>query len=60
MTGVQTCALPIYKERIDRTIAKRKGVINTIAAKLVSRIRATERSRMSHDKVTKKDQPNIF
>ena len=48
------------KERIDKTISKRKATIDRIAAKLISRIRGTEKSRMSHNMVTKKDQPSIF
>ena len=48
------------KERIDQTIAKRKGAINRIAVKLISRIRKVEKSRMSHGKVTKGDTPTVF
>lgn len=48
------------KERIDQIIAKRKSVIDRIAAKLVSRIRRTEKSRMSHGNVTKGDMPNVL
>ena len=48
------------RERIDQTIAKRKGAINRIAAKLITRIRKVEKSRMSHGKVTKGDTPTVF
>jgi hypothetical protein len=48
------------KERIDQTIAKRKGAINRIAVKLIARIRKVEKSRMSHGKVTKGDTPTVF
>lgn len=48
------------KERIDQTIAKRKGAINRIATKLVTRIRKVEKSRMSHGKFTKGDVPTVF
>lgn len=40
------------KERIEKTIAKRKTVINRIASKLVSRVRKVEKARMSHTKFT--------
>lgn len=43
------------KERIDRTIKKRKVMIDRLAAKLVSRVRNVEKSRMSHEKVTKQN-----
>ena len=48
------------KERIEKTMAKRKDVINRIAQKLVSRVRKTEKSRMSHGKVTKGNMPSVF
>ena len=48
------------RERIDQTIAKRKGAINRIAVKLIARIRKVEKSRMSHGKVTKGDVPTVF
>jgi hypothetical protein len=40
------------KERIERTIAKRKNIIGRIASKLVSRVRKVEKARMSHSKFT--------
>lgn len=41
------------KERIERTLSKRKAVIGRIAMKLTSRVRATEKARLSHGKYTK-------
>jgi hypothetical protein len=41
------------KERIERTLSKRKAVIGRIAMKLSARVRATEKARLSHGKYTK-------
>jgi hypothetical protein len=41
------------KERIERTIQKRKAVIDRMAMKLAPRIRKIENDRLSHKKVTK-------
>jgi hypothetical protein len=48
------------KERIERTIEKRKAVIGRIATRLVSRVRKVEKSRMSHTKFTQGSQPSVF
>lgn len=48
------------KERIERTLEKRKEVINRIATKLVSRVRKTEKARMSHGTFTKPAAQNVF
>lgn len=48
------------KERIEKTLAKRKDTIDRIAIKLVPRIRNVEKSRMSHGKVTKGSVPSVF
>jgi len=48
------------KERIEKTMAKRKDVINRVAQRLVSRVRKVEKSRMSHGKVTKGNMPSVF
>ena len=48
------------KERIEKTMAKRKDVIGRIAQKLVSRVRKVEKARMSHGKVTKGSMPSVF
>ena len=48
------------KERIEKTLSKRKDVINRVAQKLVSRVRKVEKSRMSHGKVTKGAMPSVF
>jgi len=48
------------KERIEKQLSKRKDVISRIAQKLVSRVRKTEKSRMSHGKVTKGNMPSVF
>lgn len=48
------------KERIEKTLAKRKDVINRVAQKLVSRVRKVEKARMSHGKVTKGNLPSVF
>lgn len=41
------------KERIEAIVANRKSVVNRLALKLVSRIRAIENDRLTHQKVTK-------
>jgi hypothetical protein len=41
------------KERIERVIQRRKQVIGRVAMKLVPRIRAVEKARLSHSKYTK-------
>ena len=48
------------KERVEKTLAKRKDQINRVAAKLVTRIRRVEKSRMSHGKVTKGAMPSVI
>jgi hypothetical protein len=48
------------KERIEKTMAKRKDIISRVAQRLVSRVRKVEKSRMSHGKVTKGSMPSVF
>ena len=48
------------KERIEKTMAKRKDIISRVAQRLVSRVRKVEKSRMSHGKVTKGNMPSVF
>ena len=48
------------KERIEKTMAKRKDIISRVAQRLVSRVRKVEKSRMSHGKVTKGAIPSVF
>lgn len=48
------------KERLEKTIAARKDVINRVAQKLVSRVRKVEKARMSHGKATKGSMPSVF
>jgi len=48
------------KERIEKTMAKRKDIISRVAQRLVSRVRKVEKSRMSHGKVTKGAMPSVF
>jgi hypothetical protein len=48
------------RERIEKVMSKRKDVISRIAQKLVSRVRKTEKSRMSHGKATKGSMPSVF
>lgn len=48
------------KERIEKTLAARKDVINRVAQKLVTRVRKVEKARMSHGKVTKGAMPSVF
>jgi len=40
------------KERIERTLEKRKAVIGRVAQRLTSRVRKVEKARMSHTKFT--------
>jgi hypothetical protein len=61
LRGVDYRKVPFpERERVDRQIAARKNSITNIAAKLVSRVRGNERSRMSHKKFTKGNMPSIF
>jgi len=46
------------KERVERVIQRRKQVIGRVAMKLVPRIRAVEKARLSHTKYTK-GSPNV-
>lgn len=46
------------KERIERTIEKRKKAIGRLAMRLASRVRSIEKARMSHSKFTK-GAPNV-
>jgi len=48
------------KERIEKTMAKRKDIISRVAQRLVSRVRKVEKARMSHGKVTKGSMPSVF
>lgn len=48
------------KERVERTISKRKDVINRVAQRLTSRVRKVEKNRMSHGKFTKGSMPSVF
>ena len=48
------------KERIEKTMSKRKDIISRVAQRLVSRVRKVEKSRMSHGKVTKGSMPSVF
>ena len=48
------------KERIEKTMSKRKDIISRVAQRLVSRVRKVEKSRMSHGKVTKGNMPSVF
>jgi hypothetical protein len=41
------------KERMEKTIQKRKAVLNRVAMKLTSRVRQIEKSRLHHQKFTK-------
>jgi hypothetical protein len=40
------------KERIERTLEKRKAIIGRVAQRLTSRVRKVEKARMSHTKFT--------
>jgi nicotinic acid mononucleotide adenylyltransferase len=46
------------KERIERTLEKRKVVIGRVAQKLTSRVRKVEKARLSHTKYTQ-GTPNV-
>jgi hypothetical protein len=46
------------KERIERTLEKRKAVIGRVAQKLTSRVRKVEKARLSHTKYTQ-GTPNV-
>jgi len=46
------------KERMEKTIQKRKAVLNRVAMKLTSRVRQIEKSRLNHHKFTKGDGMN--
>jgi hypothetical protein len=48
------------KERIERTLEKRKAVIGRISTRLVPRVRKVEKARMSHTKYTQGSQPSVF
>jgi hypothetical protein len=48
------------KERIERTLEKRKPIIGRIATRLVPRVRKVEKARMSHSKFTQGSQPSVF
>jgi len=48
------------KERIERTLEKRKPIIGRIATRLVPRVRKVEKARMSHTKFTQGSQPSVF
>ena len=41
------------KERIERTIQKRKAIINRLAMKLAPRVRKIENDRLTHSTFTK-------
>jgi hypothetical protein len=47
------------KERIERTIEKRKVVIGRLAMRLAPRVRKIEKARMTHTKFTKGSTPNV-
>jgi hypothetical protein len=46
------------KERIERTLEKRKDTINRVAMKLAPRVRKMEKARLSHTKYTQ-SSPSI-
>ena len=48
------------KERIERTLEKRKAVIGRVAQKLTSRVRKVEKARLSHTKYTQGTQNVTF
>jgi len=48
------------KERIERTLEKRKPIIGRIATRLAPRVRKVEKARMSHTKFTQGSQPSVF
>ena len=47
------------KERIERTIEKRKAVIGRLAMRLAPRVRKIEKARMTHTKFTQGSTPNV-
>jgi nicotinic acid mononucleotide adenylyltransferase len=47
------------KERIERTIEKRKAIIGRLAMRLAPRVRKIEKARMTHTKFTKGSTPNV-
>jgi len=47
------------KERIERTIEKRKVVIGRLAMRLAPRVRKIEKARMTHTKFTQGSTPNV-
>ena len=48
------------KERIERTLEKRKAVIGRIATRLAPRVRKVEKARLSNTKYTQGSQPSVF
>jgi hypothetical protein len=48
------------KERIEKSLAKRKDLVNRVAQKLVVRIRRVEKSRMSKGVTKKGIMPSVF
>jgi hypothetical protein len=48
------------KERIERTLQKRKAIIGRLATRLAPRVRKVEKARMSHSKFTQTSQPPSF
>lgn len=48
------------KERIERTLEKRKAIIGRIATRLAPRVRKVEKARMSHTKYTQGNQSSVF
>lgn len=48
------------KERIERTLEKRKALIGRIATRLAPRVRKVEKARLSHTKYTQGSQPSVF
>ena len=47
------------KERIERTIEKRKVIIGRLAMRLAPRVRKIEKARMTHTKFTQGSTPNV-
>ena len=47
------------KERIERTIEKRKAIIGRLAMRLAPRVRKIEKARMTHTKFTQGSTPNV-
>lgn len=48
------------KERIEKTLQKRKAIIGRLATRLAPRVRKVEKARMSHSKFTQTSQPPSF